>query len=279
MKIKTIAFVCGLASLFSGCKPKAQLSESEIETTGCPSSGAGQDLRRTRAMPDFARVSLPILKRIVSRNSAYDSGFQGPAASETYAKKVTTMLRNMVASNIHPLAFFGTIGDYETYETRLGGFPWAEIGKRKWGSDVYRAGYCGSAVCTGVFQVLVYGDWYSWAQDHNGKGVGIWGLKGGPDWTSTLWWWTNERDKNCTYLAGGANPCTTPGVRWSVSQHVRNGRRAYGQQKQCGVEWDAMYWSYIGAMKGSADPLVKSITAVQDFAAEVGLILKTGAND
>ncbi|MEN9826857.1 MAG: hypothetical protein RI953_2602, partial [Pseudomonadota bacterium] len=52
---------------------------------------------------------------------------------------------------------------------------------------------------------------------------------------------------------------------------VRNGRRAYGQQKQCGVEWDAMYWSYIGAMKSTSDALVKSVTTVPDFAEAVGL--------
>lgn len=256
-----------------GCKPKSIGTESQVETTGCPNSGAGQDLRRTASMPDFVRVSLPILKRIVQRENQFDGGgLQGTAGAESYAKKVTTMLRNMVASNVHPLAFFATIADYETYQTSLGGFPWAEVGKRKWrGSDVYRAGYCGSAVCTGVFQVLVYGDWYSWAQDSNGKGVGIWGMKGGPDWTSTLWWWTNGSDNNCTYLAGGANPCTVPGVKWSVAQHVRNGRRAYGQQKQCGVEWDAMYWSYIGAMQNSSDALVKNITTVSDFRGVVGL--------
>ncbi|MEY4066206.1 MAG: hypothetical protein RIR26_2414 [Pseudomonadota bacterium] len=250
-----------------------------METTGCPSSGAGQDLRRTRAMPDFGRVSMPVLSKIVSRASAFNSGFQGDNESELYAKKVTTMLNNMVNSNIHPLAFFATIADYETYETRLGGFPWAEVGKAKWGSDLYRAGYCGSPVCTGVFQVLVYGDWHSWAQELNGKGVGIWGMKGGPDWTSTLWWWTNSRDNNCTYLSGGSNPCTTPGVRWTVTQHVRNGRRAYGQQKQCGLEWDAMYWSYMNAMKNSSDALVKRVTAIDDFATEVGLKSKTGASD
>lgn len=279
MTIKRIAATLSVLLLTAGCKPKVSSSDSDVETTGCPSSGAGQDLRRTRAMPDFAKVSMPILKRIVSRSSAFKAGVQGTAQAETFAAKITTMLRNMVDSNIHPLAFFATIADYETYETRLGGFPWAEIGKRKWGSDLYRAGYCGSAVCTGVFQVLVYGDWYSWAQDSNGKGIGIWGLKGGPDWTSTLWWWTNGNDNNCSYLSSGANPCTTAGVKWIVTQHVRNGRRAYGQQKQCGVEWDAMYWSYIGAMKNSADQLVKSITDVKDFAAEIGLINKTGAYD
>ncbi|MFZ9519971.1 MAG: hypothetical protein ACO3A4_05785 [Silvanigrellaceae bacterium] len=259
--------------MFVGCKPKSPVMDSQVETTGCPSSGSGQDLRRTASMPDFARVSIPILKRIVEREKQYSgAGLQGTASAESYSKKVTTMLRNMVSSNVHPLAFFATIADYETYQTSLGGFPWAEIGRRKWrGSDVYRAGYCGSAVCTGVFQVLVYGDWYSWAQDANGKGVGIWGMKGGPDWTSTLWWWTNGSDNNCTYLAGGANPCTVPGVKWSVAQHVRNGRRAYGQQKQCGVEWDAMYWSYMGAMKNSSDSLVKSVTSVADFEVAIGL--------
>lgn len=277
MKLATLFVGAALLSHSFGCKPKAVPSESEVETTGCPTSGAGQDLRRTRAMPDFAKVSMPILKRIVARASAYKTGAQGTAQAKTYATKVTTMLKNMVESNVHPLAFFATIADYETYETRLGGFPWAEIGKRKWGSDVYRAGYCGSAVCTGVFQVLVYGDWFSWAQDQNGSGIGIWGMKGGPDWTSTLWWWTNGTDNNCTYLAGGANPCTTPGAKWTVAQHVRNGRRAYGQQRQCGVEWDAMYWSYIGAMKNSSDALVKSVTDVREFAAEVGLTNKTGA--
>ncbi|NBW82468.1 hypothetical protein EBR21_12005 [bacterium] len=262
--------VCFMAM---GCKPKSVGMDSQTETTGCPTSGAGQDLRRTASMPDFARVSLPILKRIVHRDSEFSgAGLQGTAAAESYAKKVTTMLRNMVASNVHPLAFFATIADYETYQTALGGFPWAEAGKRKWrGSDIYKAGYCGNSVCTGVFQVLVYGDWFSWAQDADGKGVGIWSLKGGPDWTSTLWWWTNSSDNNCTYLAGGPNPCTVPGVKWTVAQHVRNGRRAYGQQRQCGVEWDAMYWSYLGAMKNSSDILVKSVTSVGDFAEVVGL--------
>lgn len=268
----SVLFCCVLFLVVS-CKPKSS-SDSSVETTGCPNSGAGQDLRRRAAMPDFARVSMPILKRIVARENSFNEGVAGTAAAETYARKVTTMLRNMTASNVHPLAFFATIADYETYQSSLGGFPWAEIGKRKWGSDIYRAGYCGSAVCTGVFQVLVYGDWYSWAQDANGKGVGIWGMKGGPDWTSTLWWWTNSQDNNCTWLAGGSNPCTTPGVKWTVSQHVRNGRRAYGQQKQCGVEWDAMYWSYMGAMKNSSDPLVQSITDINKFEEALGLSAK-----
>lgn len=277
MIFRSLVALCLSSFALSSCKPKAVTpSESDVETTGCPTSGAGQDLRRTKAMPDFVRVSMPILKRIVERAQDFNRGEQGTAAAKTFAQRVNTMLRNMVASDIHPLAFFATIADYETYETRLGGFPWAEVGRRKWkGSDLYRAGYCGSATCTGVFQVLVYGDWFGWAQEQNGSGVGIWGMKGGPDWTSTLWWWTNGTDNNCTWLASGANPCTTPGVRWSVSQHVRNGRRAYGQQKQCGVEWDAMYWSYIGAMKNTSDPLVKSVTNVQDFAEKVGLAIKS----
>jgi hypothetical protein len=259
------------ALLCSSCKPKKVTTDSDIQTTGCPSSGAGQELRRTRAMPDFVKVSMPILKKIVSKTNSFNQGGSGTASSIGYARKITTMLRNMVQSNVHPLAFFATIGDYETYQTSLGGFPWAEIGKRKWGSDIYRAGYCGSDTCTGVFQVLVYGDWFSWAQDLKGQGVGIWGLKGGPDWTSTLWWWTNDRDKNCTFLASGANPCTVSGVRWSVSQHVRNGRRAYGQQKQCGVEWDSMYWSYMSALKNSSDAYTRTLADVSAFAKEIGL--------
>ena len=151
----------------------------------------------------------------------------------------------MMDGNVHPLAFFATIADYETYQTRLGGFPWAEVGKRKWGSDIYRAGYCGSATCTGVFQVLVYGDWFSWAQEQKGRGLDFWGMKGGPDWASTLWWWT---------IAG-----------------EDNGRRAYGQQRQCGVEWDAMYWSYVSALKNSSDPLVQSVSDLSEFSRAVGL--------
>lgn len=265
-----LPFLLSLTAL-AACKPKATLTDSEVETTGCPSSGAGQELRRTRAMPDFVKVSLPILKTIVGKANAFNQGARGTAAAIGYSRKVTTMLRNMIQSQIHPLAFFATIGDYETYQTSLGGFPWAEVGKRKWGSDIYRAGYCGSDTCTGVFQVLVYGDWFSWAQDLKGQGVGIWGMKGGPDWTSTLWWWTNDRDKNCTYLASGANPCTTSGVKWTVAQHVRNGRRAYGQQKQCGVEWDAMYWSYMSAMKNSPDPQTRELVDIAKFATAIGL--------
>jgi hypothetical protein len=221
-------------------------------------------------MPDFAEVSIPILKKIVQREADFAGSEQGNANSESYAKKIITMLRNMVSSNVHPLAFFATIGDYETYQTSLGGFPWAEPGRR----NIYRAGYCGSDICTGVFQVLVYGDWNSWAQDLGGKGLGIWKMKGGPDWTSTLWWWTNGRDNNCTYLAAGPNPCTVAGVKWSLSQHVRNGRKAYGQQRQCGVEWDAMYRAYIEATKTTSDPLVKRVAEVEDFSAEIGLSFK-----
>lgn len=267
--------------VLSACKPVAR-TDSTPTTTGCPSSSSGQELRRIAAMPDFVRVSMPILKRIAERAQDFKNGAQGSAAAETFAQRVTVMLRNMIDSNIHPLAFFATIADYETYQTSLGGFPWAEVGKRKWsGSDLYRKGYCGSATCTGVFQVLVYGDWYSWAQDANGKGIGIWGLKGGPDWTSTLWWWTNDRDNNCKWLTGNcrapgsANPCTTPGFTWTVKQHVGKGRCAYGQLKQCGVEWDAMYWSYMTAMKNSSDPLVQSVTEVSAFAEAIGLVNRT----
>ncbi|NBO37451.1 hypothetical protein EBU99_02585 [bacterium] len=277
---KFLATALGVAFVsFAGCKPQVQ-TESDFSTTGCPTSGEAQDLRRKESMPDFARVSMPILKKIVQRTSQFETAGNGSAQTTIAGRRIVTMLRNMVAGGVHPLAFFATIADYETYQTALGGFPWAEIGKRKWsGSDLFRAGYCGSSVCVGVFQVLVFGDWFSWAQDNNGKGLGVWGMKGGPDWASTLWWWTVSSENNCNYLAGGSNPCTTPGIKWSVATHVRNGRRAYGQQRQCGVEWDAMYWSYLGAMKKSSDPLVRSITEIQDFSEEVGLVLKSGSYD
>lgn len=261
-----LIFVFGL----SACKP-VQPRDSDTSTTGCPTNGAAQELRRKTAMPDFVKVSLPILKELISRHEAFESGTQGNSSAILAGRKIVTMLRNMVAGNVHPLAFFATIADYETYQTHLGGFPWAEVGKRKWGSDIYRAGYCGSASCTGVFQVLVYGDWYSWAQDQKGQGLGFWGMKGGPDWASTLWWWTLAREENCTYLASGSNPCTTAGKAWTVAQHVRNGRRAYGQQRQCGVEWDVMYWSYLGALKNSSDPLVQSVSEISEFAKTIGL--------
>ncbi len=267
----TFRILCLTALVFlSGCKP-AVPKDSDPTTTGCPSSGAAQELRRQTAMPDFVKVSLPILKQIVERHEAFEAGAQGNSNSILAARKIVTMLRNMMDGNVHPLAFFATIADYETYQTRLGGFPWAEVGKRKWGSDIYRAGYCGSATCTGVFQVLVYGDWFSWAQEQKGRGLDFWGMKGGPDWASTLWWWTIAGEDNCTWLASGANPCTTPGRAWSVGQHVRNGRRAYGQQRQCGVEWDAMYWSYVSALKNSSDPLVQSVSDLSEFSRAVGL--------
>lgn len=267
------AFALGVVTLFmsTACKPVKPV-ESDPTTTGCPSSGAAQELRRQRALPDFVRVSLPIFKEIVERQKEFEQNNSGNSSAMIAGRRITIMLRNMIAGNVHPLAFFATIADYETYETRLGGFPWAEVGKRKWGSDVYRAGYCGSATCTGVFQVLVGGDWYSWSQDQKGRGLGIWNMKGGPDWASTLWWWTMSPDNNCTYLASGANACTTPGVAWSVAQHVRNGRRAYGQQRQCNVEWDSMYWSYMNAFKNTSDPLVESVADVQKFAQAIGLV-------
>lgn len=253
------------------CKMKSEVA-SGVETTGCPGRSIPQSLRVSSAMPDFTRVSLPILKRIVSRHDALERGVErGSSAGQDAGRKVVTMLRNMVAGNVHPLAFFATIGDYETYQAALGGFPWAEVGKRKWlggKSDVYRAGYCGSATCTGVFQVLVHGDWFSWAQ---ADGLNIWALKGGPDWASTLWWWALAPEKNCTYLSSGPNPCTESGIPWTTSKHVRNGRKAYGQLRQCGVEWDAMYADYLRAMSDSSDRSVRSVADVRAFARAVGL--------
>jgi hypothetical protein len=60
------------ALLCSSCKPKKVTTDSDIQTTGCPSSGAGQELRRTRAMPDFVKVSMPILKKIVSKTNSFN---------------------------------------------------------------------------------------------------------------------------------------------------------------------------------------------------------------
>lgn len=262
--------VFGLLPL--NCKPAAPNTNSDTQTTGCPEVGKGYDLRKNKALPEFVNIALPVFKSIVQKYNA-DKVSTAPGGKNQNVGRVVTMLQNMKEGNIHPLLFFVTIADYETYMYRGAGkygFPWTPSGKSPKGIPGTN---CGQGIlCKTVFQIRTNdGDWNSWCQS---GGADIWKLEGGPDFCAGLWWWVDggypsSNGSNCSKL-DKRDPCRTRGIPWTIG-FVSSARKAYGQQKQCSTEWDAMYNSYFKASTQTSNQEVKRLASIAAFFKEIGL--------
>jgi hypothetical protein len=219
------------------------------------------------------------------------------ATSALVAARTRVMLENMTAgattgeSFIHPVAFFATVKDFESAVS----LSWAGNYRDGNGSSRWHPAFttrnCYSGECYGLFQVDVkletYGQ-HPWSfrricatRNEGQGGLGLSEVRGGPDFCAAQYWWTVAAGgQKCAALSpSGANPCVTPGVRWTRSM-VNRGRAAYVQAIQPGWSsdaWSRMYGFYedilvdrerAAGTSGSRDQILRA--SVRRWKAELG---------
>ena len=166
----------------------------------------------------------------------------GSDKAKEAATKICQMHKNMMRSPtnpIHPVAFYAVVKDAESS---------ADI--ENWGNGKFNftTGNCTSGVCSGYFQV----DVSKVKRVQGGKEVmvpmlpvfrdgkiceemGVWNIKGGPDFCAALVWWIfsvgPENTLQCARMNGvktSYNPCLDKDYTWNLTT-FHKGYKAYGQ--------------------------------------------------
>lgn len=208
--------------------------ESTVEATAQNNGPSGQGLRCGTVYPSVKEVMIPIMQQVlqVSKNRS-----AGTKIAQRVADGTVRWLENITRSPkdpIHPAAFFAVIKDFESA---------ADVDSWGKGNFAFTSGNCTSGTCSGYFQVDVKIEREWNAQNVCGaNGLGIWDMKGGPDFCAALFWWLEGAGgAKCNKLTSSGNACKDPGVTWTVETFAR-GYKAYVQQPQWGDRsWGKMY--------------------------------------
>ena len=198
--------------------------------------------------PDVLKVSIPVLKTVISR-------LENNRITNNKAKYIANgtkqMLLNMTSDRerpIHPAAFFAVIKHFESSNH-----------SSLWGINepLFFSEHCTSYRCTGYFQVDVDIE-HEWSLNNicGDKGLGLLGIKGGPDFCAALFWWIKaEGGHKCSRLVGynKGNPCMDQNYNWD-EYTFSYGHKAYGQGNQWARHgiYDSWTRAYIGGMVGGS---------------------------
>ena len=248
-----LAFSAGCSNYRYASPPELT---SDVDGTTILHASNGKHQRCNDLYPDMYDRSVEVLSTMMSRIDA--AGKPASYVTNPVARKILinsqSMLRNIMRHKyrpIHPAAFFAVVKDFET-STR-----------KQWGinSIAFREGPCGAYKCSTLFQINL-GPEPVWGNIDHGtqticgdRGLGVLGIKGGPDFCAALFWWTMAGGGvKCANLREGKkeekNPCTEP-FTWTVNTFAFGHADTYIQHNQYGRygirdPWRRLYTGFRG---------------------------------